>query len=112
MKLPIGASTAEFNGNISEKDGNYSVGFAMATRTAAGQKGELELPHSFDLSLSRYEGSARHAIQARLRFSTDNGKLLLWYDLNRVAKFEEQALQSVASDIQTGTELTAWYGTP
>lgn len=105
-------TNAEFNGQVEEKDGNFSVGFSMTTRTAAGQKGELELPTDFVLAISPYEGGSIHTLPVRLRFSVESGRLALWYEMVKVAKFQELALKLIVSAIEGGTEMTAWYGTP
>lgn len=105
-------TNAEFSGQVEEKDGNFSVGFSMTTRTAAGQKGELELPTDFVLMLSHYEGGPAHSLPVRLRFSIEGGRLALWYEMVKVAKFQEQMLASIVSAIEEETEMTAWYGTP
>lgn len=100
-------------GDIEEKPGNAGGTFVLSTKTKAGAKSELELPGEFGLGLSVYEGGFVAPIVARLRFEVKGeGKLTLWYELQKIQRFEQSALETIVSDIEKQTSLKAWYGTP
>jgi uncharacterized protein YfdQ (DUF2303 family) len=107
------SSNCVCTGQVDEKAGNEQRAFFIETKTTAGVKGELELPSEITLALSVYGGEKPAPIQARLRFDApQGGKIVLWYELVRVQRFEQKSLEEIIGDIEGATELSAWYGTP
>ena len=102
----------ECTGAITDRGEQSVSGFVLETKTKAGAKGELELPGEIGILVSVYEGGTANTIQARLRFEIVNAKLMLWFELVRVQRFEQKALEAVVKSVEEATDLTAWFGTP
>lgn len=97
------------------------VNFASGIRLSDGQnqftyeeeiqgtaaKGQMKVPETFGLGIPVFEGGDRYAVTARLRYRIDqNGRLVLWYDLERPHKILEDAVNGVWAEIAAGTETT------
>lgn len=103
---------AEFSSVVDEKPGVFQMSYAQTAKTTAGQKGELEIPTGFVLTLSPYEGGVPLNLYTRLRFEISGGKLFLWYEFVRACRFLDDALRLISGVIAKETGLTPWYGTP
>lgn len=105
-------SSVEFRSSELAENGNYSLSFVQTTQTKAGQKGAVELPRGFTLIIPAYEGGSPLPLQARLRFSINEGKLRLWYELHRAKQVLQQHTEDTVQFIATQTEIPPFYGTP
>jgi len=70
--------------------------------TTNGSAGQLEVPEEFTLGIPVYEGGAKYEVTARLRYRISDGKLVMWYDLLRPDRMEEDAFKEVEQEINTG----------
>lgn len=74
-------------------------------------KGKLQVPQVFTIGIPVFEGGARYAVDARLRYRiAEGGKLSLWFDLLRPHKIIEDALNELRTAIELRTELLAFSG--
>lgn len=72
----------------------------------AGPRGQLRVPEAFTLGLAVFEGGARYALRARLRYRiSDQGALSMWYDLERPHKIVEHAVEELRAAIEAATEM-------
>jgi uncharacterized protein YfdQ (DUF2303 family) len=118
-----GATLLEVSRSLEAKK---KVNFASAIRLSDGQnqftyeeqvegtanKGQLKIPETFDLGIPVFEGGPLYKVSARLRYRITEGKLGLWYDLERPHKILEDAVKQVWADISTGTTVTIFNGAP
>jgi len=103
-------SSVEYKSFDRGDNGNFSVQFVQTTQSKVGQKGEVELPRSFTLNIPAFEGGSKDAIMAKLRFSIDGGKLVLWYELQRVQQVIDRHIEAVLALVETETEIKPFYG--
>lgn len=78
----------------------------------AGAKGNIEIPSTFTLVMSPFEGYEPVTITARLRYRIREGTLTLGFHLDRLEDVVRDAFGQVAAEIETGTGIAVWYGTP
>jgi len=65
--------------------------------------GTVDIPETFEIAIPVFENGPRWAIQARLRFTLDAGKLAIWYELVRPMKTLEAAVAQIRGAIATET---------
>lgn len=82
------------------------------TVTGTAAKGRLSVPEVFSIGIPVLEGGGRYEVNARLRYRIDGGKLSMWFDLERPHKVLEDAVDGVRYQIEEGTSLEIFNGTP
>ncbi len=80
--------------------------------TGTAQKGKLSIPEIFTLGIAVLEGGTRYAVQARLRYRIDGGKLQMWYELVRPHKILEDAVNAVWSEVSEALSAPVLNGAP
>lgn len=105
-------STVEFRSAERGDNGNFALSYVQTTQSRVGQKGEVELPKGFTLTIPVFEGGASGDVQARLRFDIGGGKLVLWYELQHVAEIIESLTKALVDEITKSTGIAPFYGTP
>lgn len=80
--------------------------------TGTAQKGKLSIPETFEIGIAVLEGGPRYAVEARLRYRIDSGKLQMWYELVRPHKILEDAVKEVWDGIATALGAPVLNGTP
>lgn len=75
-------------------------------------KGQLQIPEHFTVGVSVLQNGPKYALQARLRYRIDGGKLTMWYDLLRPHKLVEDAVRDVAKKIGDELGLPVLSGLP
>lgn len=102
-----------FKSGIRLQNGDQQFTFEETTEAKAGEKGHLSVPEKFEIAIPVFEGAAtRNLIAARLRYRIDNGKLDMWYDLERHHKDLEAAMRDLWQEIATGCRTTVINGSP
>jgi uncharacterized protein YfdQ (DUF2303 family) len=94
-----------FASGIRLSDGQNQFTYEEQIEGTAG-KGQFKVPETFALGLSVFEGGDKYAVEARLRYRINEGKLALWYDLTRPHKIVEDAVKGVWKSIEEGTGST------
>jgi len=102
------------------------VKFESATRLANGQhqfrydeqiRGQvahssIDVPERFVLGLSPFFKGELFELEARLRYRINEGKLVMWYDLDRPSEFFQKAALKLAADIASAAGTTVIFGSP
>lgn len=120
-RLPASADMIEISRSLEAKK---KVNFASAIRLSDGQtqftyeediqgtasKGRLSVPETFEIAIPVLEGGDLYALSCRLRYRIADGKLVMWFDLERPHKILEAAANQVWADIEKGTGLVIFHG--
>lgn len=105
-------STVEYRSAERGDNGNFSLSYVQTTQSRVGQKGDLELPRGFTLTIPAFEGGVAGDVPAKLRFDIGGGKLVLWYELQHFAEVVESLTKALVDEITKATGITPFYGTP
>lgn len=123
IRSPAGADVLEVSRNLQAKK---KVEFASALRLADGAqqftysetidgttaKGTIKVPEDFTLGIPVFLSGVLYEVRARLRYRIDGGNLQLWYELYRPEHIEQDAFKAVCDDVNKGTGVDIWMGTP
>jgi len=93
-------------------DGCQSLTYEETTVAKAGQRGTMELPKQFILTIPAFVGGEKKEVVAKLSFKITEGKLALWYQLQQATRIVEEVLDRVVSGIATATNIEVFFGTP
>lgn len=119
---PDSATMIEISRTLEAKK---KVNFASGIRLSNGQneltyeeeitgtsgKGRLQVPETFSIGISVFEGGPRWNVTARLRYRiADKGVLTMSYDLDRPHKVVEEAVNEVWAAIEAETGVTILNG--
>ena len=105
-------SAVDFKSFERGDNGNASLMFVKTMSSRAGEKGEIELPTAFNISIPAFEGGELKVLTAKLRFDIGDGKLKLWYELQHVQKTLNDHIDAVVAAIFKATNINPFYGTP
>lgn len=89
----------EFKSGQNLSNGDIQFTYNETTNGAAGQ---LAIPETFTLGIPVYEEGDKYEVTARLRYRISDGGLVLWYDLLRPDRMEEDAFKAVETEINKG----------
>lgn len=78
--------------------------------TKAGQKGDLNVPRVFTLEIPIFYGEPAIKLQARLKYSLDDGKVTFWYELVRPQQAVDASVDAMAKEIEAATGLKPYVG--
>lgn len=112
--------TLQVNSNVAfntwEKgdNGNVALSFTKTVQARAGEKGEVELPPTFQICISCFIGGGTLPITAKLRFeiSESDKKLKLWYELQKVQQMLIEHTKQVVAQVSKATGIDPFFGTP
>lgn len=93
-------------------NGQNQLVYEETIQARAGERGQLEIPETFTLGIPVFEGDAAYSLIARLRYRIQDGKLVLWYDLDRPHKIIDDAVKQLRVAIEAETGLVGFNGTP
>lgn len=105
-------STVEFKSFERGDNGNFGLSYIQTVQSRAGQKGTVELPKGFTLTIPAFEGSDPREIQSKLRFDISSGKLMLWFELQHVQEVLELHTIAAVDEITKETGIEPFYGQP
>lgn len=103
-------SKAEFKSAVRLDNGDRSLTYQHTTDARAGQKGELEVPEGFLLSLPVFEGGAVFNLAARFRYRINGGTLQVYYELDGPHKVIDLAHSALRDKIARETSLIVLNG--
>lgn len=106
------STSAEFRTGARLQDGRRQLTYVEEVNASAGNSGQIEVPSEFVVNVAPIEGSDPVLITARLRFRVGNGKLRIGYILHRPDVVLREAFDNVLAQIEAGTGITAYHGTP
>lgn len=101
-----------FASGVRLDNGETQFTFEETVQGTAG-KGRFAIPETFTIAIQVFEGMgvAKNQIRARLRYRISNeGKLTLWYDLDRPHKDLEAAVLDVWAGIEAATGRKIFNG--
>ncbi len=119
---PPAAEMLEISRSLEAKK---KVNFASGIRLSNGQneltyeeeisgtaaKGKLQVPELFTIGVPVFEGDARYAVQARLRYRIgEKGHLSMWYELVRPHKILEDAVKNIRAQVAKQTSVPMFNG--
>lgn len=106
--------SADFESSRRLSDGQTVLKYIEESKTSAGKSGEFEVPETFTLAVSPFEGSDPFKVTARLRTRIDGGHLMIGYVLDRPDEVLEAAFADVFKDVcdLLGDELPVLVGWP
>jgi uncharacterized protein YfdQ (DUF2303 family) len=74
--------------------------------------GQMAVPGEFTVSIPIFEGGPIYAIDARLRYRLNSGKLVMWYELVRPEKSLEHAFEQALEVVKTAINGNATEPVP
>ncbi len=81
------------------------------TIRGASKVGDLSIPDSFQIGIPVFVDGPRYPINCRLRYRLDEGKLSMWYELERPAEVFRVAVKEVTASIKKDLpDLPFWIG--
>jgi uncharacterized protein YfdQ (DUF2303 family) len=108
-----GTVSAEFQAAHRLQDGNVGVQYIEQTAARAGQKGELEIPATFELAISPFLGEEPVQLAARLRYRIRSGGLAIGYKLDRPEKAILDCIDAIADRLgKTFSDDRVFVGQP
>ena len=73
--------------------------------TGQSKLGAIVIPEMCSLSLTRSFGQNATIMEARFRYRIEEGHLILWYDLVKLAEAEQEAFEDLCDQIKCGCGL-------
>jgi uncharacterized protein YfdQ (DUF2303 family) len=107
------ASTkVEFKSAAVISSGQRQLLYEETTAARAGQKGSIDIPHTFDLGLKPFEGSDAYKVTARFRYRIRDGHLQIGYKLERPEDVLRAAFDDVRTAASEACDRAVLVGTP
>lgn len=107
-----GTVTAKFKSSERLDNGDHTLSFERTTQAKAGQKGELEIPSRFTLSIPIFFGGAKRDVECRLRHRIDEntGRVTFKYEIINLKKIIEDTGKEVIALIEKETQIKPFMG--
>jgi uncharacterized protein YfdQ (DUF2303 family) len=93
------------------KSGETQLNYTEQQAAAAGKKGQLAIPDTFDIGVQVYDQvGAAYKVTARFRYRITGGELRLGYRLNRPTDVLQAAFDEVVGHVErgAGTPREVW----
>lgn len=103
-------STSLFKSGQRLNNSTETLHYEKQHSTKAGEKGDIEVPRQFTLTIPIFYGEPSIAIQARLKYSLDDGRLTFWYELVRAQQAVDASIDGLAVEIEAATGLKPYVG--
>lgn len=87
----------DFKSATAISSGQRTLMYEETMQAKAGQRGQLEIPATFDLALKPFEGGPAYKVVARLRYRIMNGNLAIGFKLERPEDVLEEAFGEVST---------------
>ena len=101
----------DFDSSQRLKSGETQLTYAETTTAAAGKKGTLAIPDTFELALQVHERGPVYRVKARFRYRINGGNLHLAYRLDRVDDVRRHAFDEVVVKVAADTGRQVWSST-
>lgn len=101
----------DFDSSQRIKSGETQLSYVENTTAAAGKKGALAIPDTFELALQVHERGPVYRVKARFRYRINGGNLHLAYRLDRIDDVRRHAFDQVSAQIATTTGREVWNTT-
>lgn len=96
---------SKFLSATKEDGGTFKFGYERTTKAKAGEKGDLDVPSRFTISIPVLEGEEPRIIELRLRYNLCEGVLTISFDIQNLQQILDEVRQSVAVTIANDTGL-------
>jgi uncharacterized protein YfdQ (DUF2303 family) len=94
-------------------NGQVQFKYEETISTKAGEKGQFEVPEQIQLVIPVFEGSSiGDLLIAKFRYRINEGKLSMWYELDRPHKVLDAAVADLRKEIEEGVGIKALKGAP
>lgn len=104
--------SVKFESSRRLKSGETQLVYKEDETAAAGRKGDIDIPDTFELALRPYEGCAPYRVPARLRYRIVDGQLRLGYVLERPDEIQRAAFDDIVNAVHAEIDQPIWNGTP
>lgn len=101
----------DFDSSQRLKSGETQISYVENTTAAAGKKGALAIPDTFELGLQVHERGPVYKVKARFRYRINGGNLHLAYRLDRIDDVRRHAFDEVTAQVATTTGREVWNTT-
>jgi uncharacterized protein YfdQ (DUF2303 family) len=101
----------DFDSSQRLKSGETQLTYVENTTAAAGKKGALAIPDTFDIAVQVHERGPAYKVGARFRYRITNGQLRLAYRLIRPRDILDAAFDEVVKHIEDNTVHRVWRTT-
>lgn len=98
----------DFDSSQRLKSGETQLTYVENTTAAAGKKGSLAIPDTFDIAVQVHERGPAYKVGARFRYRITNGDLRLAYRLIRPRDVLDAAFDEVVKHIEDNTVHRVW----
>lgn len=102
----------DFKQALNVSSGEVKLRYEETTSAKAGQKGELDIPTVFQITVPVYEGAEPTILVARFLYRIQGTELRLGYRLLRPSDAIRSAFVHVATQVQDGLKLPLLMGSP
>lgn len=102
----------EFKGAVALTSSTRKLQFEETATAKAGQRGDIEIPATFQLALQPFLGSAAYRVTARFRYRIRDGHLTIGYRLDRPDEVLREAFSDVQRSVSEATESPVVIGSP
>lgn len=107
-----GTTKCEFQSGTRLQSGQRQLAFVETTTAKAGQKGTLEIPETFKIALTPFEGSTGYELTARFRYRIEGNGLRLGYKLDRPGDVRQHAFADILASVSEAVGTPVMNGTP
>lgn len=99
-----------FNSKIVPKNGATQFAYQEVVTAGIGEAGKLEVPDGFTIFIPVFFGEKPRAIEARLRFRINSGKLSFFYKLYRPAEVLANSFEAAVKGIGESLDADILFG--
>lgn len=93
-----------------ERQINPTTGDSILVNKSETDPGSTQIPRAFLINIPVFDGGQPYEIQARVRFSLNEGKPVFCYSLHRRNEIQRDAFDSVRTRIAEGTKMLVLAG--
>ena len=108
----IATTGVDFKSAHRLSDGQVKFQYEETTTARAGQQGDIEIPGSFAIAISPFEGSPPVELVARFRYRVSSGGLALFYALRNPQDVAREAFEAYVDTVEESIKQPVFKGRP
>jgi uncharacterized protein YfdQ (DUF2303 family) len=97
-----------FKSGLRLENGDHKLLFEEDTRTTAGVKGELEIPHDFTIELKLYHGGGLVRLDGKLRYRIASGQIAFYFKFPGLENIVREYVSGIRKRVAKETGLPVW----
>lgn len=97
--------SVKFSSSLKLSNGSNEFTYQEDVRGTT-RDGKLDVPETFKIGISIFEGTDPYQIEARLRFDIKDGELVIWYELVRLDDVVKDVTNTIVNEVEDKTGLT------